>query len=105
MTEPLPKTTAAGPSFFSSYSEKYSNMARTCGERVASFSHAGGIIETIAVTRSTWSSVTRVATVWSRRELSDWPGGRTIVRRAAAAAVTWAMRFFRSVLSSPLWAR
>ncbi len=80
-------------------------MARTAGERVVSFSHAGGIIETIAVTRSRWSSVTRVATVWSSRELSDCPGGRTMVRRAAAAAVTWAMRFFLSVLSSPLCAR
>ena len=28
-----------------------------------------------------------------------------MLRRAAAAAVTCAMRFFLSVLSSPLWAR
>ena len=68
-----------------------------------SFSHAGGIIETIAVTRSRWSSVTRVATVWSSRAVGL--SGRAHDGAAAAAAVTWAMRFFLSVLSSPLCAR
>ncbi len=31
MMVPSPNTSAAGPSFFSSYSEKYSNIARTAG--------------------------------------------------------------------------
>ncbi len=63
MMVPSPNTSAAGPSFFSSYSEKYSNIARTAGERVVSFSQAGGIIETTAVTRSTLSSMTRASRV------------------------------------------
>ncbi|SKY07897.1 Uncharacterised protein [Mycobacteroides abscessus subsp. abscessus] len=70
-----------------------------------SFSQAGGIIDTIAVTRSTRSDTTRAATVWSSLLESDWPGGREMVFPDAAAAVTCAMRFFLSVLSSPLCAR
>ncbi len=95
---------AAGPSFFSSYSEKNSNMSRTPGLIVASFSHAGGISDTTASTRSRPSSNTRLCSVWSRRPESDWPGGRTIRRCRVIARVSSEIRFLRSVLSSPLCA-
>ena len=53
---PSPKMSAAGPSFFSSYSEKYSNIALIFSERVSSFSQAGGTMETTAETMSSSSS-------------------------------------------------
>jgi hypothetical protein len=103
-TSPSANTSAAGPSFFSSRSEKYSSIARTAGESRSSFSQAGGIIETTAVTRSTPSSTTRDSIVWSSRALSDCPRGRTMTLPRARATVFSAIRFFRSVLSSPLCA-
>ena len=79
-------------------------MARTSGDSVGSFSHAGGIIATTAVTRSRSSSRTRFCSVWSSRQLSDWPYGRMISRLKARAMALSESRFFLSVLSSPLCA-
>ncbi len=53
---PSPNIRAAGPSFFSSYREKYSNIDLTLLSRLISFSHAGGIIDTTAETISNLSS-------------------------------------------------
>ena len=103
-TSPSLKITAAGPSFFSSYSEKYSSIARTSSVRVRSFSHAGGMSDTTASTISSPSSNTRLCRVWSRRLESDCPGGRTMLRVRARASASSDSRFFRSVLSSPLCA-
>ena len=79
-------------------------MARTAADSVASFSQAGGIIETTAVTRSRPSSMTRLCSVWSRRQESDCPSGDTIRPFRARATAASDRRFFLSVLSSPLWA-
>ncbi|MNT24467.1 hypothetical protein D3C72_1599410 [compost metagenome] len=79
-------------------------MATTSGESVSSFSQAGGIMETTAVTRSSPSSSTRVCKVWSSRQLSDWPLGRMIEAFLASAIAASERRFLRSVLSSPLCA-
>ena len=53
---PSPNITAAGPSFFSSNNEKYSNIDIMSSDKLLSFSHAGGIIEITAETMSNSSS-------------------------------------------------
>ena len=101
---PLPKIIAAGPSFFSSDRLKYSSMARISGSMSTWFSHAGGIMATMASTTDMPSSTMRRAMVWSRRALSDWPLGKCMVLPCCLAIEASDRRFFLSVFNSPLCA-
>ena len=77
---------------------------RAPGESARCRSPGRGIIDTMAVTRSRPSPVTRVATVWSRRELSDRPGGRTMLLALCGGGGHLGDAVLVGV-EPPLWAR
>ena len=101
---PSEKSRAAGPSFFSSYKEKYSYISRMSGSISCLFSHAGGIIARTAVAISISSSITRRWRVWSSRAESDCPLGKMTFLFFCLAIASSDRRFFLSVFSSPLCA-